>query len=556
MRKRILSFVMLFAITFCFISGCKKDDNAEQEILIADGKEVVASIDEVNYTADQLYSDMIDLNSNAEYLYEELEDLLIKTVVPVTDSMKNRISNEIEKWKKEVKENATINGTAYKEALKTALEEEGVSSEDELFDKRIFELQEEIATNQYWSNYEENYYNEFLKNRDVYHISQILVSVSTNGNKDYFDVEPSEATAEKIYKVASELMNGESFHIVAQKYSDDTTSKPLGGDMGIVTLNDTSIPDEIKYALASYSVYFENADIQYPEYLDSVYGAGVEAIPQEYIELLGEVYDEQSTVYHITTTSGTVSLYSRVQGRAILFNNLFNSRTFRFLQSNNAIDNVDEYDVKMPLVDEYGFEDASKQNIVVNDEGYPIIVVRSDKGIHFISINKSAYAGEEELKKYYSKEIDRTDDYVTYLEGAFSDSDESTRLEKLNGFANEYATMKVSGNSSFTGNDAFIRYDMFESYLNGSRFVIKNEKIKNIVLNYIRGQKEYVQLKIDNVFDSGYEKLSLSEEKYANSSVVTKEIPILKCLDNKGCTYTYENGFKAYTSGGGSGETN
>lgn len=556
MKKRILAFVMLFAVTFCFVSGCKKEDNDDQKILIADGKEVVATIDGVNYTADQLYDDLVDLNTNAEYLYEKLEDLLIETVIPVTDSMKNRISNEIEKWKKEVKENAAINGISYKEALKTALEEEGVSSEDELFNKRVFELQEEIATNQYWNNSEEKYYNEFLGNRAIYHISQILVSVGTNGNKDYFDVEPSESTAEKLYNITSELMAGESFHMVAQKHSDDTTSKPLGGDLGVISLDDTSISNEVKYSLASYSAYFENAQIDYPKYLDEVYGRGIEAIPQKYIDLLGEVYDESSTTYHISTPSGTVSLYSRVQARAILFNNLFNSRTFRFLQSNSDIDNVEEHEVRMPLVDEYGFAEANNQNVVVNDEGYPIIVVRSDAGIHFISINKSAYAGEEELKKYYSKQIDRTDDYVTYLEMAFDDSDEAARLAKLNDFAKEYAIMKVSGNSNFAGNEAFIRYDMFESYLNSSRFIIKNEKIKNIILNYIKGEKAYTQLKIDNVFDSGYEKLAVSEQKYANSNMVTKEIPILKCLDNKGCTYTYENGFKAYTSGGGSGENN
>ena len=57
-------------------------------------------------------------------------------------------------------------------------------------------------------------------------------------------------------------------------------------------------------------------------------------------------------------------------------------------------------------------------------------------------------------------------------------------------------------------------------------------------------------LKIKNVFNEGYESLANSEEQFANSVNVIKNIPILKCLDNKGCTYTHEEGFKAYTTGG------
>jgi parvulin-like peptidyl-prolyl isomerase len=268
MNKKILSFIMLFVVTFCFASGCKNDNDTDESVLVADGKEVVASINGVNYTADELYGDMI--SSNADYLYEELEDLLIKTVVPVTDSMRNRINNEIEKWKKDIREDATNSGTSYKEALKNALAEEGVSSEEELAEKKIFALQEEIITNQYWKDNKDKYYEGYLTNNYVYHVSQILVSISTNGNKDYFDVQPSESVAGKLYEVTNALLEGESFYQIAQRYSDDTNTKDKGGDMGIVTLNDTSISDEVKYALASYSVYFENADLEYPEYKDIV----------------------------------------------------------------------------------------------------------------------------------------------------------------------------------------------------------------------------------------------------------------------------------------------
>lgn len=557
MNKKILSFIMLFVVTFCFASGCKNDNDSQKAVLVTDdGKEVVASINGVNYTADQLYGNVVGTSTSVEYIYEQLEDLLIKTAAPITESMRSRVNNEVEKWKKDIKENASMSGTSYKDALKTALEGEGVGSEEELVNKKLFALQEEILTNKYWKEKEQSYYNGYVTNNNLYHISQILVSVSTNGNKDYFDVEPSEAVAGKLYDVTKALLNGENFYQVAERYSDDTDTKAKGGDMGIITLNDTTIPNEVKYALASYSVYFEDADIVYPEYLDEVYGEGFEVIRETYVDKLGETYNEDSGIYHITSTSGTVPLYSRVQARNILFNNLYNSRTFRLLQSNEGTKNVKEItNAKMPLIDTAGFEETvSTQKIITNENNIPILVVRSDKGIHFISITKSAFETDEELLKYYSKDVDETDNYRTYLEKAIDSSDKETRLAKLESFAKEYATMTISANSDFGGNEDFIRYDMFKNYLNGTysgvKFEILDKNVEKLVLNYIDSKKAYVETKINNVFTSGYEKLANIEEAYANTTNVLKNIPILKCLDNKGCTFTHEEGFKAYTAGG------
>jgi len=557
MIKKLLSFIMLFVVTFCFVSGCK-DDEKEQAVLVVDGKEVIATINRVNYTADQVYGDLINLNSNAEYLYNELEDLLIKTMIPVTESMRNRIVNEVEVWKKGIKENATISGKSYKEALATALQEEGVASEEELIEKKLFALQEEIITNQYWSNNEEKYYNDYLNNSYIYHISQILVTVSTSsGESQFFDSRPTSDNAKKLYDVIDALLNGESFYNVALRYSDDSTSKDKGGDLGIVTLNDTALSNEVKYALANYSIYFENADMENPDNFDGIFEDGFEAIPQKYVDKLGELYEKSDTYY--TKNSDTDSLTTRVYARNIIFNNLFNTRSFRFLQSdeNKNVKLMDE--IKMPLTEEVGFGDATSQNILVNSDGNPILVVRSDSAIHFISIQKSAFAGEDELKKYYSKEVDYTDNYKTYLEKAIDENDKTARLDKLESFAKEYATMKISGNSQFAGNEDFIRYDMFNYYLNGSsnngKFEIKNETVKNIVIQYINSKKDYMKKKITNVFNEGFEKVANLVE-YSNMKIVEKEIPILKCLEKNSndkymCTYTYKEGFKLYGSSGG-----
>jgi len=563
MIKKILSFMSLFVLTFCFISGCKNDDDKEAVLVDGDGKEVIATINGVNYTADLSYEDLVTSNDTVGYLYEELEDLLIKSVVTVTDSMRNRANNYVEKLKKEAKENATINGTSYKDALKASLEGEGVSSEEELIEKKIFEYQEEIVTNQYWNDNKDRYYDEYLNNGYVYHVSQILVSVGTNGNLDKFNVEITSSVAEKLYDVASSLMNGESFYNVALRYSDDTASKENGGDLGLVTLNDTDIPEEVKYALANYSIYFEDALLENPEYLDTVYGNGIETITQEYVDLLGTVYDDGSTNYITTGISGTVSLTSRVYGRNIIFNNLFNSRTFRFLQSEGDKNIKSMDNILMPLADSVGFDAKSAQNIVVNSDGNPILVVRSDKGIHFISINKSAFAGEEELIKYYSKEVNYTDDYRTYLEKAVNNSDQETRLAELESFSKNYVNMIITGNSNYASNNVdFVRFDMFKNYLNGTYgeidFEIKDEKIKEVILRYIDRTMQYRKDRIEKVFNEGFEYHS-NKVQSTDSSIFQKEIPLLNCLnkDSNGkymCTYSYKEGFKSYTSVTAGGE--
>ena len=40
MKRRLLSFIMLFAVTLGFVSGCKSEVYDEQSVLVENGKEV------------------------------------------------------------------------------------------------------------------------------------------------------------------------------------------------------------------------------------------------------------------------------------------------------------------------------------------------------------------------------------------------------------------------------------------------------------------------------------------------------------------------------------
>lgn len=558
MKKKIMSIIMLFAVTFCFVSGCKNEENTEQEILIKDGEEVIATINGVDYTANDIYDQFLTSSTSVEYLYEKLEDLLISTVVPITNTMRNTITNEVEVWKEDVREDASINGISYKEALKTALEGEGVSTEEELIEKKLFEWQERIITNDYWKNSESKYLADYFSNRYVYHISQIVVNISSNGNYDYFNVEPEEAVFKKLYDIIDNLASGIPFYQVAVEHSDHS-SYVNGGDLGMVTLNDTSIPEEVKYALASYSKYVEGMDIDVPEYLENVYGSGIEAIPQAYVDKLmekdayGDYFYEDDATKYIDSLPPSFD-NSRVYGRNIIFNNIFNSRTFKVLESTTSTKVATKDYVRMPLTEVVGYSDAVTKNVLVNDEGNPILVVRSDSGIHFISIKKSPSVGLEKLLEYYSTEVNEDDTITTYVEKSIDSSVQDTRIAEINALAREYATLAVADNSTFNGSDDFIRYDMFLSYLGkgnqGVSFEIKNDKVEQLVLNYIENKKTRVESQINNVFLEGYEKYANLAE-HADNTLIVKEIPILKCLEDKACTYNYSDGFKVKTSTGG-----
>lgn len=566
MKRKFISVLMLFAITFCFVSGCKNDENTDKEVLVVDGKEVIATINEKNYTADQIFGELVSTNDSIEYMYEQLEDLLIKTVVNIPESTRSRITNEVEVWKKGIKDNAAVSGTSYKEALATALEAEGVSTEEELIEKRIFELQEEIITNRYWEANEEYYFENYLKNRNVYHVSQILVSVGTNGNYDYFNVEPSTSVIKKLYNVVNDLLSGRPFYQVALDYSDDTATASKGGNMGMITLNDSSISNEVKYALASYSKYVDGYNTGYvPEYLNGVYGDGIEVIPEEYIQKLMTknsndkyLYEDESTTYIDKVISDFDE--SRVHAKNIIFNSLFNSRTFRFIQTNNTEVSKKYEDARMPNTQSQVFSAASEQNVLVNDEGNYILVVRSDSGIHFLSIKKSPVEGVEELKKYYSTEINDSDNYKTYVEKGVDSADREARIAEIEGIAKEYAIQSTSDNSNFAGNQDLLRYDMFMSYLgkdnNGVKFDITDLNIKKLIVDYIEAKQQFASNKILNNYKQNYDAYA-NNAKHADNRLIVKEIPLLSCLEDKACKYVYKTndpneptGFLPVTGGG------
>ena len=185
--------------------------------------------------------------------------------------------------------------------------------------------------------------------------------------------------------------------------------------MGLVNLK-SEIKDEVKLALISYVMYGENQEtiIEKNDYLTSYYESGIEGIPLSYMNQLEELSKD---------TSRRISDYDysveRFYPRSIIFNNLFNTKGFRYLVNDDDQPSVNSNivsmdNIKLPNIIQQGFGAAGSCNVVLNSSDNPILVVRSNDGVYFISINKTPY--DQDLIDYYSKNPSKTDDYLSFIE--------------------------------------------------------------------------------------------------------------------------------------------
>lgn len=540
MKRKIFAFIMLSILTLSFASGCNKN---KEDIYVKDGKEVIFQIGEEYYTADALFGEMTISTDNLGAFYDKVKSLVIKTVAPVDQTMRNTVESQITAWENNIKSTANSSGTSYKEAKAAGLASEGVSSVDELREKKLFALQQTKVETKYWKEKEANYYSSYLRENMVFHVSEILVKLSQGSTLDMVQKTISEKEAKKIADITSRLINGEKFYNVAI-LSDDETKNKQGGDLGLVKLSDSEISNEVKYALLAYAAYEENANINldYAD-LDSLYENGIEGIPLTYVEKLETLASD---------TDFRVKSYDyynlRMYPRSIIFNSLFNTKMFRFLvndgedaaeKNNTALYN----NIKMPATETQGFLDASNQYVVMNDNGYPIIVVRDSKGLHFLSINMTPFAPDAD--KYYATKPDENDDFNAYVELAPNDAEAKNREDELKTFAKAYATFTI-GN----GNATFLDYDMIKQYMEEYEISIVDQRLSDYFNAFLTERIALAKLSFQK--DREYEISNLAANiKVAKSERLQKELVPLICIDDKThCKQTYANGF-VYDGGEG-----
>lgn len=561
-KRKFIPLSMLLLTSLC-LGACSCNKPSDTNVIaVVNGKKI---------TAEEVYNFALYDSSVAEYVYGILEKALIESSISVTDSMKAVVENEIDAFVAKIKADAELNGTDYKEDLKTALSEEGVSSLEEFKTKKIYSRQKEAAKTLFLEAKKANYANKYVTTNYLYHISDINLAVSGSSSNvtDLYALTLSSAEAESIHDAILELVEGEQFYNVAYAYSS-SDSKSNGGDAGIITLNDTDISNELRYALIGYSSIIEGkyqelknnlkwTTNDYTPTLEEFYSGGLESIPLSYILGLEGNYE---TTECYTDDVDSVYTNSKVYYRNILFNNLLNSKSPRFITltaeevaTYNAQDRVISatelgLDVLVPDVKNGGYKTADQseeQYVLINEENNPYIVYKDNSGLHISAIHMTPFTTGYE--KYFSDEVNDEDGTVIYAEAG---NDTEARLEEVKSFAEKYITRDFGGNTADT---KLLDYEIFEYYMSQStkngNFKIENTDVKNMINQYISSAREYADLKMEKNTATYYDEYT--NLLWFRRKVVTKEVPLLSCLeeDSKGnnkCTYKYGFGFTYYSA--------
>ena len=125
MNKRLLTLSMVGLLTVG-LASCS--DVTQKEV---DGKQVIVTIGETNYTADELLSDYAKDSAGVNAYYNAIYDVLVRDHVEPTNDMEQTVDSKIDSFVKTVRSNASSNGKTYKDQLSDELEKKGLESLDE-----------------------------------------------------------------------------------------------------------------------------------------------------------------------------------------------------------------------------------------------------------------------------------------------------------------------------------------------------------------------------------------------------------------------------------------
>lgn len=201
-----------------------------------DGKDVVVSIGDTNYFADDLYSELYGDESNAssagtKVLFSYFERSVVDAAVELTTDMKANIATAVT--------NVKQNYRGQEAELLKQLQAAGYSSVDDLeaYFTHYFKLTEIIG-----KAYDEDLENLFTPIYEEKHsraVSHILVKIS-----DFDNITEEEQA--KLDGVDAAIAEGKDFAEIAKEYSDDGSASS-GGNLGYMD-SDTNFVTEFKEA--------------------------------------------------------------------------------------------------------------------------------------------------------------------------------------------------------------------------------------------------------------------------------------------------------------------
>lgn len=214
-QKKLIGFALA---SILLLSGCSR------QTVQQDGKDVVASIDDVNLLADDLYQDLSESTQGKQALFSYVLDQLIRANFPATDDMKENADELVENIQANYESQY---GDSAEEELQSALEQSGMENIEAYRDSLIQSLQYAEFLKTYIKDHFDEVFDDYYTQASPRMISIIKISMSDPEN-------PTDEENEKLEEVQSLLDTNKSFDDIAYDYSDDDNTKSAKGSLGIV----------------------------------------------------------------------------------------------------------------------------------------------------------------------------------------------------------------------------------------------------------------------------------------------------------------------------------
>lgn len=252
MKKKLLTLCTIAGILF--ITGCGT------EIKLKDGKEVVASLKDKDFTAEELF-DELKGKYGSQVLLSMIDSYIIDTEIESDDDYTDKAKAELSSMKQYYEQYGTD--------WNTVLNYYGFTNDDE-FIKSYIEtnkrtdivkkyLKEEVTEEEIEKYYEEEIYGDYT-------VKHILVNVNTTAEMSDEDKDNAKKAAkEKAEEAIQKLNDGEEWADVVKEYSDDTNTKDDEGKLPSFTNGD--------YVDSFFEATIELEDGEYTdEPVESTYG--------------------------------------------------------------------------------------------------------------------------------------------------------------------------------------------------------------------------------------------------------------------------------------------
>ena len=504
---------LLVLASSLLVAGCGTSDTKTKP-LVEDGKSVLFSIDGTNYYADDLFGtnssrfdlSMLENTLVLSNLYAAVENAVIQASQPVTTTIKNAADLDYEAFEDEVSSTASQYGISVREARVALLEERGFETVEDLQADLLLKQQKAALVRNYNRIHLEpqsqtltgtTALEKYVDEARPLIVSHILVTIASK-NDVYNKAVITEAEADKLGNVCNRLSlskkDTNKYTLIAG-ISDDGSFQ-YGGNLGLMD-SYTSFVSEFKFGVytalsalnqlggngskvgidSSVNNLLFGADGIYPN--AQVNSIAVDKVCADLVNLKADKGNQPAGA-----TSDDANLYPR----NIIFNQHFNFPGIQFLTLSAAASATAYPTAERSL---------NAQNIVTDDLGNPIIVVRSEFGVHFIAVNYNSFNNSQADNVNYFRfnstsvaGVNNTNNYVLNPNFVGYESLEKAQKERLTQVQTRVDNFLKGGYVSLQANEEYLNFEIFKYFFNLSGLKLNNPALEAAVMNYIKTRED------------------------------------------------------------------